>query len=378
MQILITGREQDLSIAEAESKFGEIEVLNSQAIAIKQDDIIDIDHLGGVIKTAKTISKLTAIDATTIVESCVEYITSQSPQTKFNFGISSYGLNKINVFKLGLLVKNDLQRNGLKPRLVRSAGEDINAASIKHNKLTTSGYELLLVGSESGIYLARTTSAQDVDNYSKRDYEKPCRDSKVGMLPPKLSQIIINLTRPDANTRIVDPFCGSGGLLIEASFMGLSAEGSDIKAEMIECSRVNSQWFNQEFPSSAHILVTNAADATTREYPKSKYTIATEGYLGENFSSQPSQSQLDGQIEQLKSLYINLFKHLNSQPTKPTAVCICVPFWQIDSRRIEIDIIDDIINLGYTKPEFKSVRSQSLEYRREGQYTGRQILIFFK
>ncbi len=376
MQILITGREQNLSIAEAESLFGDIQILNSQAISTVQDASIDISRLGGTIKIARRFELLKDADPKLIIESCIKQVLADSPQTKFNFGISSYENTKLNISKLGLSMKKELQSVGMKPRLVKGNEDNINAASIKHNKLASSGYEFLIVASSSGVHLARTIAAQDVDNYSKRDYDKPCRDSKVGMLPPKLSQMLINLTRPDSDTRIVDPFCGSGSLLIEASLMGLSAEGSDMSKKMIECTKANVEWFYSEYPKSTPISVSDAADATLREYPKSKYAVATEGYLGENFSSQPTQTQLNEQIERLKELYLNLFKHLQNQATTPSAVCVCIPFWHVNSHKIEIDIIDDIVNLGYTKSEFKSVRSESLEYHREGQYTGRQILIF--
>ena len=376
MQILITGREQNLSIAEAESLFGDIQILNSQAISTVQDASIDISRLGGTIKIARRFELLKDADPKLIIESCIKQVLADSPQTKFNFGISSYENTKLNISKLGLSMKKELQSVGMKPRLVKGNEDNINAASIKHNKLASSGYEFLIVASSSGVHLARTIAAQDVDNYSKRDYDKPCRDSKVGMLPPKLSQMLINLTRPDSDTRIVDPFCGSGSLLIEASLMGLSAEGSDMSKKMIECTKANVEWFYSEYPKSTPISVSDAADATLREYPKSKYAVATEGYLGENFSSQPTQTQLNEQIERLKELYLNLFKHLQNQATTPSAVCVCIPFWHVNSHKIEIDIIDDIVNLGYTKSEFKSVRSESLQDHSEGQYIVRQSIIF--
>jgi hypothetical protein len=34
---------------------------------------------------------------------------------------------------------------------------------------------------------------QDIDAYAERDFERPMRDAFVGMLPPKLAQIMLNL-----------------------------------------------------------------------------------------------------------------------------------------------------------------------------------------
>ena len=84
---------------------------------------------------------------------------------------------------------------------------------------------------------------QDIESYTKRDRERPKRDAKVGMLPPKLAQIIINLAAgqlPEEKLQnicdiplgepiprrllgqtVLDPFCGTGVILQEASADGL-------------------------------------------------------------------------------------------------------------------------------------------------------------
>jgi tRNA G10 N-methylase Trm11 len=56
---------------------------------------------------------------------------------------------------------------------------------------------------------------QNIDEYSKRDYSKD-RDMQIGMLPPKLSQMMINLS---GGKTIYDPFVGLGTVLIESLYM---------------------------------------------------------------------------------------------------------------------------------------------------------------
>ncbi len=51
---------------------------------------------------------------------------------------------------------------------------------------------------------------------------------------PKFARVLINLARTPEKGRILDPFCGTGGILIEAGKMGLSPVGSDISQEMVE------------------------------------------------------------------------------------------------------------------------------------------------
>lgn len=61
-------------------------------------------------------------------------------------------------------------------------------------------------------------------------------------LHPRLARTLVNLSR--ARTEILDPFCGTGGILVEAGLMGLRVKGLDISPDMIRGSRENLDHFN--------------------------------------------------------------------------------------------------------------------------------------
>ncbi len=67
-------------------------------------------------------------------------------------------------------------------------------------------------------------------------------------LKPRYTRALINLSRADKNSKVHDPFCGTGGVLIEASKMGLSVSGGDIDPDMIEGCKKNLRDFNVEAP----------------------------------------------------------------------------------------------------------------------------------
>jgi tRNA (guanine10-N2)-dimethyltransferase len=58
-------------------------------------------------------------------------------------------------------------------------------------------------------------------------------------LHPKYARAMVNLARVPVGGRVADPFCGTGGILIEAALMGLSAWGGDLDPRMVEGSRRN-------------------------------------------------------------------------------------------------------------------------------------------
>lgn len=58
-------------------------------------------------------------------------------------------------------------------------------------------------------------------------------------LSPNLARAMVNLARTPRNGAFLDPFCGVGGILLEAGLVGAKVVGVDIDREMIEGARKN-------------------------------------------------------------------------------------------------------------------------------------------
>ena len=84
------------------------------------------------------------------------------------------------------------------------------------------------------------TEKQNIEKRTENISERP------GFLPvslkPKLARVLVNLT--GSKTKITDPFCGTGGLLIEAGLIGLKWEGYDVDPRMIKLSKKNINYYN--------------------------------------------------------------------------------------------------------------------------------------
>jgi tRNA (guanine10-N2)-dimethyltransferase len=55
-----------------------------------------------------------------------------------------------------------------------------------------------------------------------------------GSMSPKLARCMVNLTGITQGKRLLDPFCGTGGILIEAGIIGTQVIGTDIDPKMVE------------------------------------------------------------------------------------------------------------------------------------------------
>ncbi|WP_400195543.1 RsmD family RNA methyltransferase [Candidatus Methanomassiliicoccus intestinalis] len=62
-------------------------------------------------------------------------------------------------------------------------------------------------------------------------------------LHPRYARALINLTGIKKGETLLDPFCGTGGILLEAASMGIKAAGSDIDPLMVDGCIENLQYF---------------------------------------------------------------------------------------------------------------------------------------
>jgi len=61
---------------------------------------------------------------------------------------------------------------------------------------------------------------------------------------PKIARALVNLALLRKNDVVLDPFCGTGGILIEAGLIGIRMIGSDVEKKMIEGCRSNLRFYH--------------------------------------------------------------------------------------------------------------------------------------
>ena len=138
-------------------------------------------------------------------------------------GFSVYGLKvtpqQINASTLA--IKKVIRSTGRSVRVVPNNELALNSAQVLHNQLTGAlGWELIFVRDGDKTVLAQNIAEQDIEAYAARDQKRPKRDAKVGMLPPKLAQTIINLAVGYIGDQPVSSSCGDevqNGLGLDAA-----------------------------------------------------------------------------------------------------------------------------------------------------------------
>jgi tRNA (guanine10-N2)-dimethyltransferase len=63
-------------------------------------------------------------------------------------------------------------------------------------------------------------------------------------LHPKIARALVNLSRVNKQQTLLDPFCGTGGILLEAGFIGVKVIGSDVEEKMVEGCQKNLEYYH--------------------------------------------------------------------------------------------------------------------------------------
>jgi tRNA G10 N-methylase Trm11 len=390
MYIAILGRQPALGVAELESVYGSDNVFwfSDQSARI-ETSTFDIEQLGGTQKAGHIVHQLSSGDwkhiSTYIIKAYSASLASY--EGKITLGISVYGFDVPirDIQKTGLVLKQKLKATSASLRLIPNTAAALNTATSHHNKLGLSGnkIELLIIKSRSGkVIIAESTGAQNITSLAKRDQQRPKRDAFVGMLPPKLAQIMINCgTREldkNSHVRILDPFCGTGVILQEAALMHYAIYGTDMEEKMVRYSRDNLNWL-QDMRHSRFDWHLEVGDATNFSWQKPINAVICESYLGQPFSAPPSTAKLTEVRNNCDHIIRSFLQNISSQIATGTPLCIAIPAWRNQQDTFtHLPFTQDLHELGYKEYHFKNVRQSDLLYYRENQVVARELLVLVK
>lgn len=393
MYIALLGRQPQLSIAELERLYHGVEWYTGQAATFETDEQqrVDVQRLGGSQKIGKVILGGPAGDWRSASNAIVKHYAQQWSKStaKITLGISAYDFRTTSrdVQKTGLLLKSKLKQSGVSLRLIPNQDVALSSATSHHNKLGLSEtkVELLVFRGKDSIIVAESTGAQNITALAARDQGRPRRDAFVGMLPPKLAQIMINLSAGAAITepsstplRILDPFCGTGVVLQEAALLGQAVYGTDIAEKMIRYSRDNLNWLQDTYSISFDWYL-HEGDAMDTRWQQPISAVATEAYLGQPFSAPPSSAKLTEVRGNCNHIIGSFLRNLSGQLKPGTPVAVAVPAWRDkEGKFTHLPLTNKVADYGFERIQLTTIDSEDLMYFRPDQVVAREILLLRK
>ena len=102
------------------------------------------------------------------------------------------------------------------------------------------------------LYYAERKSIISIWENKKETYYKRCLKHHIKYRPffspigihPRIARSMVNLANCSSGQKIIDPFCGTGGILIEIENMKIQSIGIDVVSKMKEYSEGNLKYFN--------------------------------------------------------------------------------------------------------------------------------------
>ena len=353
-QIFILGRNPELSRQEIFAflrarKIKNTEIFfNENLLLLEIEKIISIQELGGTIKSGK-------IEFDSSEKEFQDYVQRNElvPSDKFTFAV--FGNGDIEILK----EKFKIER---KKAVMKHGGKKIRLQEGDELFLGNVDFSLFFHELNNNIYFGLINQEYDYSEVKKRDMEKPVRRESLA-ISPRLSKILINLSEAKAGDFLIDPFCGIGGILMEALIKNIDVYGVDKDRTAIADAKQNLQWLINNYRIKSRFSLMNADSSRT---PDMKFdAIATETPLGELLKKKSTRNEGGKIISDFERMIIPILNRLR-YVKKPTAK-IAITFPVISKNHVDIEGLSEATGLRVVlKPILES---------RPDQFVSREILV---
>jgi len=433
----VLGRLPALSVAEILAVMEKLEIKYQIKTVSPKTLVLDIEKeidfkrilkiMGGTVKIMK-LGRFPEkfLDIQNIIKH-LAFEKANQLNNKIIIGYSVYSTDKIeknkpnqiskSIKKNLIALKKELKKEGIACRIItpKDYEMELSSASIINNKILEKGIDLnFIITSPRPLFhkredikltLGKTIAIQDIESYKRRDYERPRREAKIGMMPPKLAQIMLNLAQVKEGQLILDPFCGTGVILQEALLMGCRIIGSDFNEKQVQNSKTNLRWLEenylfsfQGFPlykrgsgrfSETDISKIDAMHLAKKIKPLSVDAIITETTLGPIYTKPPVPKEIKKNFKKLEKVYLKFLTQAKKVLKPDARIVMTVPCYQTRSGKfILMPIIDIFKKTGYSvkDPVPKDILAKlgstpnmtarnTLIYSRRDQVVGREIFV---
>lgn len=289
------------------------EMLLAETVELKNPQLF-LNRLGGTTKIVQITSDNIAGPLPKVISETA-LAKFQGREDKVRYAIAVYNLEGPDerMMKNSLLeTKKKLKAAKLSSRFINNNFHLAPTALLLGERILEKGAEFNAIQMERDWMIGETIGIQDIDAYSKRDYERPERDPRLGMLPPKLAQIMINLAQAQPGQTIYDPFCGIGTILMEGILMGIDVVGSDLAIENVSKARTNLEWLYKDYPHKAtmRLFSKDATKVTQSDLPETIAAVVSETFLGPPVSRTPSPDQIESNQMMVGGLIANFLRNV--------------------------------------------------------------------
>lgn len=345
--------------------------------------------LAGVVKVAEVLHhgpRLRKEDEEELVDLLAELVLRfLGRERKGNFGVSYYGFQPVIPDararqRIALTVKKQIRTRLDHVRWVRAERLTLSSVVVQSQLIGAAGVELVLLLTDSLLTIGRTVAVQPYEAWGERDFGRPRRNAKQGMLPPKLARMMVHMLGLKPEGTLLDPFAGSGTVLGEAATVGWrSLVACDQQEMAVNDTKKNLAWLTRD-ESSPATLSTHVASITALKNILRAGTIravVTEPFLGSPLTTSVSAIEARRRDTAVLPVYHALLEALAHVLEPGGRAVIVVPAWSLrDGGRhpLPIETLTWPSTLRQLPMSDARASAEALLYARPGQFVTRQLL----
>lgn len=302
--------------------------------------------LGGVVKIVLVQKVSSEQTREQLEDACAKLLASLAKERKkISFGVAEIGRDTLAAVRLSS-IKSLLGDLGVTARFVEGLRDGLSASVLLHQNVD----ECVILRTKEQTFVGYTVAIQNIDDWTKRDRAKPAVDRKHGMLPPKVARMMINLALPGGflGKTVLDPFCGTGTVLLESLLLGADAIGSDMRIEAVGQTQKNCEWLVTQYPvqSTFRTIVADATHISLAQVGSPVDAIVAEGFLG---AQTPRPGAVPNQMRGLEKLYRGALKQWRTILKDGSMVVIALPRMNTGKTALTLSsVVDSACEFGYT------------------------------
>ncbi len=281
---------------------------NLLIIETNEGEKFNIQEFGGIIHLGQIIFEGTQ-------EKLKNYLEQDEiiPSDKFSYAIHGKSDPQILKEKFKSEKKKASQKHGKKLIKYQDGSKQENPKADFH---------IFFHEHEHNILFGLATQSYNPTEVKNRDMNKPVRREALA-ISPRLSKILLNLSGAKPHDKLLDPFCGIGGILSEALIKKINVHGIDKDKQATLDAKTNIQWLTQNYKIQTKYTIENN---DSRRAPDLQFTaIATETPLGKILTKKPSDNQARQIIQNFEAYMVPILKRLKKVKKPHAKIAITFP-----------------------------------------------------
>ncbi|HXW36683.1 MAG TPA: methyltransferase domain-containing protein [Nitrososphaerales archaeon] len=330
-----------------------------------------VQRLAGIHKFAPVMAA--SSDGKSDIASMVSRIALEIDEPA-NISVSSYGVEDDDYEPLVREILDAFRDGGFtRVNLLRPDQNELRAEKVASRR----SLDIIAFPRGGGISLGPTAYVPDAESLRRRGTARPAPHSEIA-LSPRLARALVNLAGLSAGETLLDPFCGSGTIAVEALLMALRPVCVDTNRALLGEAKTNLAWAAREAMRSSFKI--KAGDA--RELPavlgeRRVDAVVTEPILLPRLKSRPSTTAAKELVDKAGSVYSDALASMARVVRPGGRIVVVAPVIRTsEGQEVALGLDGSPLGLKYFQPGGGQVRYPVRVAFESTRWVGRIVYVF--